>query len=128
MRAIIIETCVVEVTEHGLVGCVLHRGLVLRSIPHFRFRLMATRAGFTADETRFRRKRAPAPEVKETKAGGNDDDRRSDRGRPDQAPSEYSGLFQRRDLRQVSRGSLRRSICITGFATLMYQRPSLSVP
>ena len=50
MDAVIIETGIVEIAEHGLVGGVLHCGLVLRGIPQICFRLVAARAGLAADE------------------------------------------------------------------------------
>ena len=50
MHAVIVEAGVVEIAEHGLVGRVLHRGLVLRGAPQFRFGLVAAGAGLAADE------------------------------------------------------------------------------
>ena len=52
MHSVIIEAGLVEIAKHGLVGGVLHRGLVLRGIPQFCFGLVAACAGIAADERR----------------------------------------------------------------------------
>jgi hypothetical protein len=82
-HAVIVEACVVEIREHGLVGCVLHRSLVLRDTPQFCFRLVAARACLAADEACHRSNPAATLQM-ETNAGGNDNHHRG-RRRTDQA-------------------------------------------
>ena len=61
MHAVIVETRVVEIAEHRLVGRVLHGEVVLRGAPQLRFGTVAAGAGLAADE----RGRAVAADAKE---------------------------------------------------------------
>ena len=49
-HTIMLEAGIVEIAKHGLVGGMLHRGLMLRGIPQLGLRLMAACAGLAADE------------------------------------------------------------------------------
>ncbi len=134
MHAVMIEACVVEITEHGLVGCVLHRSLVLRGTPQFGFRLVAASTGLAADETCRRRNPAVTAQV-EANASGDDDQHHGHRCNPDRPPRQAGGagfgrssLSRRLTLRRFSVRPLPRTICMAGFASLACQRPSPSVP
>ena len=138
MHAVIIEAGIVEIAEHGLVGGVLHRGLVLRGIPQLCFRLVAAGAGLAADEgcdgPVLRGYPAAVAKLK-AKTGGDDNQHRGYRRNPDQASGEESGFgsvgnrFLRwRGLRRLSGGALPRSVSVTGFASPACQRRSPSVP
>src|SRR3974390_37805 len=61
MYAVVVETGVVEVAEYGFVGCVLHRGLVLRRAPRSYFRLVTPRTRLAADEACRRRRFVSLP-------------------------------------------------------------------
>jgi hypothetical protein len=91
MHAVIIKASVVEITEHGLVGCVLHRSLVLRRAPQTCFRLMAACTCLAPNETCLRQNLTSAP-LPETKTGSKHK-KYCDRNRgPDQARGENGGF------------------------------------
>jgi len=69
MDAVMVETCIVEIAEHGRSSGALHGMLVLRFLPTRRFGLVAISTSFTADEGQVRWRAGGAKRLEPRQAG-----------------------------------------------------------